>query len=316
MEIKSAIDIPSTKRFTAGPREQGLRLDAALAALFPHLGLRARRRLCNQGNIRVEGRTASPGMRLKAGQTVLFISQDGPMEAQYVPQPLLLWANTSYCAFFKPAGLASAHIAASNSPSAESCIAAHWEEMSAALPAACGRTPPLLCNRLDAPTSGLLVGAFSPQALLDFRRLERTGEVDKNYYALAHGLPPEYMLLDQALDTRKRRKTLPLPIKEADRARHTLVSNLRSFAGGDIPGLEHGPISLLQVCIKRGARHQIRAHLAAAGYPLVGDSLYGGAEATPCGGAAGLYLHHHQIRFMGINVEVEPPWDIWKVPCP
>ena len=67
--------------------------------------------------------------------------------------------------------------------------------------------------------------------------------------------------------------------------------------------------SLLRVHLRRGRAHQVRAHLAAAGYPIVGDSIYGGATA------AGLHLHAAAVRFRhpqsGALILIESPPPAW-----
>ena len=61
-------------------------------------------------------------------------------------------------------------------------------------------------------------------------------------------------------------------------------------------------MTLLQITIQRGARHQIRAHLAAAGHPIVGDHLYGRHPGRV------MYLHHAAISLPGFEAQCPPPW--------
>ena len=68
-----------------------------------------------------------------------------------------------------------------------------------------------------------------------------------------------------------------------------------------------GPLSLLELTILRGARHQIRAHLADAGFPIVGDAQYG-LESTSRAGR--MYLHHFSIALPGFRAEAAPDWRI------
>ena len=56
----------------------------------------------------------------------------------------------------------------------------------------------------------------------------------------------------------------------------------------------------------RGARHQIRAHLGFAGFPLVNDAVYGDKDATP---GQGFMLHHYRLRMPEFTVTALPDWD-------
>lgn len=286
----------------AGPEEEGRRLDAVLVRIFPALGLRARRRLCLSGCVQVQGRAAGPGRRLRCGERVSAAPLIFPAAAP--PELRLLTREADYCAFFKPAGLASARIKGGGAPSAEFYIQRHW----ASIGQGDSGPAPLLCNRLDTATSGILLGAFSRQALQRFRELEQGGLADKLYYALVRGLAPERLRLEQTLDTDGGNKAHCLPRREEDRTRHTVILRLALLPPGQGPeGLAHS-VSLLQAHILRGARHQIRAHLAGAGLPIIGDSLY-----DPCAAAsrAPLYLHHARLSFPGFSVEAPPPWPGW-----
>ncbi|MDR2050979.1 MAG: RluA family pseudouridine synthase [Deltaproteobacteria bacterium] len=300
-----------------GPNEAGQRLDAALSGLFPDLGLRARRRLWQAHDVRVDGKAARPGLILLAGQRVDVLPRDAEQPAPLLPAELglrLLTADSGYCAFFKPAGLPSAHLAGGDSHNAEACIKAHWPELASAAGLNVPGNTPLLCNRLDAATSGLLLGAFSEEARRRFRELEKSGLTDKYYYVLAHGRIPGPLYLEQAMLGSGRSSVLLLPEKESDPARHTRVLPLRVFTPGPEPEGSGGQVTLARAHILRGSRHQIRAHLAGAGFPIVGDKLYGNAAKDTLKPDQGLYLHHYRIRFGDFAAEAPPPDELWGKP--
>lgn len=272
--------------------DEGKRLDAALAAFYPDMGLRARRRLWEWCRVLLDGRAAGPGAYARAGQTLEII----PLESAS-PGDDFLWkgvrvinSTDSFCAIFKPAGLPSAAVKGGRNHSVEEFVRDNWSRFGAG-------EPPLLCNRLDTPTSGLLLWAFGRDNVERFRVLETEGRVEKRYYALVRGAAPEELYMDSALDMAGREKTRVLDTPDADRARHSAAVRLALL---ERKGEE---ASLMDVTIRRGARHQIRAHLAAAGFPIIGDALYGF-------GGDMLFLHNYRVSFAGFSAEEAPAWPV------
>ncbi|MDR1126097.1 MAG: hypothetical protein LBM64_08600 [Deltaproteobacteria bacterium] len=402
------------------------RLDAALAAIFPDYALRARRRLWEWCDVRVDGVPRQPSYKVRTGQEMAVtpknhpgiapmsepqpdLKQEKAVETAAEPaapgsreletliaeslgdelppqlasllqdadallaadldrlpapdlleledlskaratydeklleflrhyRPAIVAANDSFVAFTKPAGIASAALAGGESGSLEEVIAEAWPEIweSYAPEKPCPERP-VLCNRLDGGTSGLLLAAFSIQAGELFREYERAGKARKKYLALVHGAAPEHMLMNKALDTYRRKTTLVLPHPNRDFTRHSKSILLQTFnspkpantaQGEDAmpePGRDPlnvkpveaagllylagltGALSLLEVTIQRGARHQIRAHLAEAGFPIVGDAAYG-LESTSRAGR--MFLHHFEISLPGFRARWMPDWDL------
>ncbi len=249
----------------------------------------------------------------------------------------LVALDAEFAALYKPAGLHTTALAGGAGSSLEGMLATAWpvfvdrhcvterQGCSALLPkpatgplragtAEAGRRgtgppaelPPVprLLTRLDYGTSGLVLGALTPEAAERFRTFEVAGRVEKTYFALVRGSLEKPLCLTGALRTDNRRKSLVLDAPHPDPARHTHVWPLRR---GSFPGFDE-PCTLVRVRIGRGARHQIRAHLAAAGFSLYGDGLYG-TEGSP--ELKGFYLHHAAVTFPGFSASVPSPWDFW-----
>ena len=256
-------------------------------------------------------------------------------------RPSIVAADENFVALTKPEGIASAALAGGESGSIEEIIAVAWPEIweSWAPGEPCPERP-VLCNRLDGGTSGLLLAAFSTQAGDLFREYEKAGKARKKYLALVHGAAPEHLLMNKALDTYRRKTTLVLPHLDRDFTRHSKAILLQTFnsprpvpppaeegqgAAAPEPGQDPlnvepveaagllylagltGALSLLEVTIQRGARHQIRAHLAEAGFPIVGDTAYG-LESTSRAGR--MFLHHFEISLPGFRARWMPDWDL------
>jgi len=273
----------------------GARLDAALAVVWPESGLRARRRLWDWCRVLVNGRARPPGYIVQGGDRIVVEAIEQAPEQEY---PVTVVAvSEEYAALYKPAGLHSAHIAGGSEPSLESLLPKVWPRLAAG---GVGQTP-LLLTRLDQATSGLVMVACDQEALGKFRRWEQEGRVEKEYFALARGQVQGPLTLRNRLLTADCAITQALAEPDPDENRHTHAESLH-YCTLPPPWPEGLPATLLRVCIRRGARHQIRVHLAKAGYPLAGERQYAG----PPPGGCPLYLHHAKISFPGFSAEVLP----------
>lgn len=369
---------------TVPPSMHGQRLDAALVLLLPHTGVRHRRRLFETHTVLVNGKPGSKGKTVQAGD-VLSLSprkeqmlcalssaftggggeQDGGdgrdvLTADSVQQKVrIVREHAGYAAVFKPGGMHSARIAGSasdvhtgfhSSPSLEDLLPQLF-------PGKGAEDAPLLVNRLDYLTSGMVIVAFGNERLEAFRRMENEGLVEKLYLAVVHGTVSAPLHLAHRLDMARRRQTRVLEQESDDPLRHTGVLPVRPVTppsqvqpeaacpqdeGMNMPA----GCTLVLASIRKGARHQIRAHLAHAGFPIVGDPLYGVAapqsgqsyrtgeqplrtdeqslrtDKQSCGTddtgrekdrhpAPILYLHHHHIEFGEFCATCPPPWEEW-----
>jgi 23S rRNA pseudouridine1911/1915/1917 synthase len=130
-------------------------------------------------------------------------------------------------------------------------------------------------HRLDRETSGLLACGGLPAMTIRLKRAFAEGAVAKTYLALAHGHPADARFVVDA----------PLALTGASAVRvrmHVEPSGLPSVTEFEVLGrraaADGSPISLLACHPRTGRQHQIRAHLHHAGFPLVGDKIYGPDE--------------------------------------
>ncbi len=152
-----------------------------------------------------------------------------------------------------------------------------------------GPRPAGQVHRLDTGTSGVLLLAKTAAAYERLRGLfSSPGEVSKEYTALVAGSVPAPFELAWEIGGRRRRSPRVHVVHESEdrkRLRWTLPARTR-FS----PLRTGARASLVQAVIETGVRHQIRAHAAAAGHPVIGDDLYGSA-IPPAGRESRLYLH-------------------------
>ena len=292
------------------PVAAGLRLDQALASLLPHMGLRGRRRLCEQGLVLVRQKTAAPAYKVRGGEEVCLYSASAPLPEDYPEQtalsnPALVCHSEHLAVLYKPAGWHSASLEGGSPASIEEILPWLLASLHLSSPLSHSFTPVLL-NRLDRPTSGLLLAALSPQGCREWQQAEELGQISKYYLTLVHGRVDAAFTIRSQLDTVNRVRTRVMAADNPDPRRHTHAAPL-----GFDPEQQ---ISLLVCRIHKGARHQIRAHLAASGHPLVGDCLY---DAPSCNAGyidktSPFFLHHGhfaaQLESGIMSCSVPPPW--------
>jgi RluA family pseudouridine synthase len=171
----------------------------------------------------------------------------------------------------KPAGLA-VHAGPSRAPNLEEC----FDALRYGLP-----LPPALAHRLDADTSGVLVLGRHPKALAKLGRLFSGRDTEKTYWAVVHGAPPaEEGVFDQKLLKVNTRSGWSVKVSDKGQTSITRYKVL-----GRVDG-----IAWLELKPETGRTHQLRVHCAAAGYPIVGDQLYGHARRDEM-----LHLHARAI---------------------
>ena len=144
---------------------------------------------------------------------------------------------------------------------------------------------PGIVHRLDRGTSGLLVVARDDETHAALQEAVRRRQVERVYLALAGGR------------LASRTGTIDAPIGRASRQRHRMaVSGAASReARTHFEVLELLPWeTYLEARLETGRTHQIRAHFAAIGHPLTGDTTYGGAERYSLGRQ---FLHAHRLAF-------------------
>jgi 23S rRNA pseudouridine1911/1915/1917 synthase len=260
------------------------RLDRLLDRIVPELSLRGRRRLIELGKALVDGQQKPAGFKVGPGQTITVRMDDILASDASAAGPYVVRKDERFAAVYKPAGMHSESLAGGG------------QGLDALLPELLGRTDARLVNRLDLPTSGLVLAALGSDAEQEFRKLENAGQVRKEYAVLVHGRVEAPTVLRMALDTSDRKKVRALGGDSPDPLRWTEIEPVAYDAFLDR--------TRLRAVILMGARHQIRAHLAMHGHPIVGDTLYG----SDAGGER-LYLHHARLEMPGFCAEVSPDWD-------
>ncbi len=240
------------------------RLDALVVGACPTLSRRVVRRLIDAGVVRVDGRAVSRGAHVGPGARVMLPPRgiepepDLPVRVVYV--------NAQLVVIDKPGGMPGHAL----DPRQRGTVAAF---LAGRYPETAGLGDPLssgLAHRLDTGTSGLHVGARTGEAFARLRAAFRAGAVTKRYLAVVAGVAPARVVVDTPLahdPSDRRRMIAAAPGQRAWPAQTEIV---RRAAGGGR--------ALVEASFRSGVTHQVRAHLALLGCPVLGDQLYGGPD--------------------------------------
>ncbi len=281
------------------PEQAGKRLDAALRALFPFLSVRAAQRLTRERTITRNDRPISPRALLQAGDQIRILPPSVALGPLFSAARVII-VRDGLAALEKPAGLHSVSLHGGK----EASLEAGLPGLLAAYP---GEWTSL--NRLDKATSGIVLAGASPEAARLFRQAENSGKARKVYYAIVHGefLSSDAILITTELDTARTSRSKLLDRPDPDPLRHTFVEPLRAVEPASLAPFTSQPLlpplTLVRCVIKKGRRHQIRAHLASTAHPIVGDPLYGSAPE-----GARLFLHHASISLPGFEADCPIAW--------
>ncbi|HTN52612.1 MAG TPA: RluA family pseudouridine synthase [Anaeromyxobacter sp.] len=278
------------ERLTVPRDAAGERLDRFLAKALALAPERARA-LVEQGRVRIRGKACSPLRRLFGGEEVQ-VERPTPraVAAAAGPDLAVLHDDPDCLVVAKPAGLAVEPAG----PRASSVVGA--ASRLGAFDVA-GRAVPGLPHRLDRDTSGALLLARHDRALAALRRAFEEGRVEKEYLVLVQGAPPAEGRFDTPYGRSPadpRRFTTRIASARRARLAFRVARSLRSAA-------------LLEVRLETGRTHQIRVQLAEAGFPVLGDAVYG----VPSPAIGRQALHAERLAFpapgSGARIEVRAP---------
>jgi 23S rRNA pseudouridine955/2504/2580 synthase len=273
--------------------DDGMRLDRWFKTHYASLPHSRLEKLLRTGQVRVDGGRAKASTRLAAGQTVRIppLSDTPPAPKHALSKAdhaflasITLHEDDDLLVLNKPSGIAV---------QGGTKTTHHIDRLLEGLGDG-PETRPRLVHRLDRDTSGVLVIAKRRAVAAKLGRAFQTRSVRKIYWALLHGVPkPSQGKVDAALvkaggpDGDRVRKARP---GEKDIAQ----SAVTHYSVVDRAGQKVSFVSLKPVT---GRQHQLRAHMAIIGHPILGDGKYEGDKNLPDGISNRLYLHARRISF-------------------
>ena len=283
--------------FVAGRGDSRLRLDQVVALHVTHVSRMSRtvaQRWIEDGCVAVDGvpaRRSSHRVRTGAAITVTPPAS-APLRQAPQPEPLdldVLYEDADLIAVNKPAGMV-VH------PSYRNATGTLLNGLLWRLRGS-GTNRLGLVSRLDKDTSGVLIVARSPGTHAHLQREAAAGRVKKEYVAITSGIPhPSVGVITLPLtrDPADRRRVVAAPTGVPSETRYRVMTR-------------HDAGALVECELVTGRTHQIRVHLSASGWPIVGDPLYGAAHPAISRQA----LHAARLSFRhprtGVPLVLEAP---------
>ena len=283
------------KQFTVGAETEDRRLDRWLSATFGRISMAQAQKIIRQEQVRVNGKHPKADARVRAGDEVrLYIPDEWFEPPERRPDPFygpfrwkldIVYEDENVLLVDKRPGLLCHADETEKVDTLVNHARAYLYQKGEWLNEK-GAFAPSLCNRIDRFTGGIVLIAKNEAALHALDQKIRAREVVKQYLCIAHGrFDRETGLLDGYLTHVGRRvEVSKRPAPGAQRAQ----TGYRVLCQRD-------NLALLECELFTGRTHQIRAQLAAAGHPLLGDAQYGRAEK---GGRQYQALYAYRVVFV------------------
>ncbi|MCK4368694.1 MAG: RluA family pseudouridine synthase [Dehalococcoidales bacterium] len=241
----------------------GERLDKYVCQQHPELSRTHVQKLIAEGYITVNGQRGKAGLRLSKGDRLKLIIPPTP-PSRLVPEAMplnIIYEDDDLLAVDKPAGLAVHPAPGHPSHTLVNAILSHFPHLADISDS----LRPGVVHRLDKDTSGVMLVAKNSAAQADLAQQFKSHSVTKAYLVLVKGkLTPENGVIEADIgrDPRNRKRMAVVAEGREARTGYRVVKYI-------------GDYTLVEVMPETGRTHQIRVHLSAIGFPVVGDKVYG-----------------------------------------
>ena len=289
--------------------ESGQRLDKFLAKYMALAPKSFFYKMMRKKNITLNGKKAQGKEQLKQGDMVrLFLSDETvekfrPKQTVYARKELDILYEDRHTLFVnKPAGMLSQKAKPSDQSLVE-YLTAYLLESRQLTEEELRTFHPSVCNRLDRNTSGIVAAGKTLAALQTLSAMFRERSVRKYYLCLVYGVVSGEKKIRAFLtkDGRTNRVTVERK-KGTPNSGADISDGKESFIETEYRALRtDGEVTLMEVHLITGKTHQIRAHLAAEGYPIIGDYKYGNRDVNDIFrrkyGLTSQLLHSYRLCF-------------------
>ena len=265
-------------------KNDGIRLDKAIAELEPEVSRMTIQRLIDEGKIFINKKIEKPSYKVKINDTI-SIDFDEPKDSKLRPEEIplnVIYEDNDIIIVNKAKGMVVHPGNGNPDGTLANAILARCKD---SLSGIGGEIRPGIVHRIDKDTSGIVIVAKNDKAHINISNQIKEHKVTKTYLALVKGNPKE------------NEATIDMPIGRSTRDRKKMAVNKNGKnAVTHFKVLKrYNDYAFLEVVIETGRTHQIRVHLSEIGYPIVGDYTYSNGK-NPFG-VKGQMLHAYKIRF-------------------
>ena len=287
------------RELTVGKNDAGQRLDKFITKAL-NLPTALLYKSIRTKKIKVNRKRAEIGQKLEVGDTVqcflkdeFFENKSGTADELFRITPSLdvIYEDENILLINKRAGVSVHEDETGSRDTLLLHLQAYLARKGEYDPASEQSFSPALCNRIDRNTSGIVIAAKCAEALRIMNEKIKLREIDKLYLAAVHGHPsPECATLNAYLIKDCSENIVRIYDKNPPKDAKKIITKYRVVA-------KSGDTSLIEVELLTGRTHQIRAHMAHIGHPLVGDGKYGVNRADRARGYKYQALASYKLRF-------------------
>ena len=293
------------KKFIAGENENGVRLSRFVESVTRDMPRSLLYKSFRNKRIKVNGKRGEADTRLSSGDVIeLYINDEFFPEKPVVPakkpprrQPpvKVIYQDENIAVLYKPAHLLC-HSDRTGDANLVDAFCAQLQASGEYDPKAENRFAPAICNRLDRGTEGLVIAAKSYTALRDMNEIIRTDLLKKEYYTITVGIPQSGRFTAWWEHDEKNNKVSIHAHQSQDERRKQIITDVDVLRTA-------GPFALCRIGLITGRTHQIRAHLAYLGRPVLGDIKYGNRKMNERTGTKTQALCAVRVSFLDIPEE-------------
>ena len=287
------------RSITVGRNSAGQRLDRFLQKAFPALTQGQICKLIRKKDIKIGGKRTEPAYKLTEGDEITLYVREELLAAdprtvrndENAPEISIIYEDENILLADKQPGMLVHEDSSGGGETLIAGIRRYLREKGEYDPESELSFAPALCNRIDRNTGGIVIAAKNAEALRVMNQKIRDRELTKLYLCAVNGVPE------------KRAATLTAYLYKNEKENRVVISGHKTPENRTIVtkyrvlSVNSDGDSLLEVDLITGRTHQIRAHMAHIGHPLLGDGKYGSNRVNKEKGYKYQALYSYKLRF-------------------